>query len=179
MASHPVVTIRFANVEDAERIARVHIAAWRAAYTGIMSDQQLAGLDHELLMRRWHHDLATGFADGAVLVAQSPQGTICGVASGGSPRDEVESGTLELWMLNCHPSSWGRGVGTMLLAELERQLADRGALDAYLWVAARNSRARHFYAREGWCDTGATRLEERFDPAITEVRYAKRVGVSS
>ncbi len=168
-------TIRFATPADGPGIARVHIAAWRMAYRGIMADQVLADLDPERVARRWTHDLEAGFADAVVLVAALPDGRIQGIGSCGDARDEAPLNTQELWMLNCHPEVWGLGVGRQLLLELERQLVDRGARRAYLWVAEKNPRARHFYAREGWWDTGITRRDDRFDPAISECRYAKHL----
>lgn len=48
----------------------------------------------------------------------------------------------------------GAGVADMLMAEAERQVRHAGHPTAWLAVAAGNARARRFYERRGWFDTG-------------------------
>lgn len=175
MSGHPVPHVRFAVPGDSAEIARVHIAAWRAAYQGIMNPALLDGLNQERVASRWHREITAGYADAVLLVAVDDTDAIVGIGSCGEPRDEAPPGVGELWMLNCHPDVWGRGIGSRLLGELERQLSDHGKRVAYLWVAEGNERARHFYAREGWYDTGERRSDDRFEPPVSECRYEKEL----
>lgn len=48
----------------------------------------------------------------------------------------------------------GSGVASLLLAEAERQVAEKGHRRAWLAVAPGNTRARRFYERCGWRDEG-------------------------
>jgi GNAT superfamily N-acetyltransferase len=48
----------------------------------------------------------------------------------------------------------GEGVADMLMADAERQIKDAGHSSAWLAVVARNARARRFYERRGWSDSG-------------------------
>ena len=58
------VTIRPARPEDSEAIGRVHIAAWQAAYRGLMPDEFLDGLDGTARGERWHSALSAGPGEG-------------------------------------------------------------------------------------------------------------------
>jgi GNAT superfamily N-acetyltransferase len=48
----------------------------------------------------------------------------------------------------------GTGVADMLMAEAERRIGRNGHATAWLAVVAGNARARRFYERRGWSDTG-------------------------
>jgi GNAT superfamily N-acetyltransferase len=61
------------------------------------------------------------------------------------------------------PRAWGTGRPHVLHAEALAGLAAGGAQPAYLWVLVENHRARAFYARRGWQDTGV-REREVFEP---------------
>jgi GNAT superfamily N-acetyltransferase len=55
----------------------------------------------------------------------------------------------DLWVLKKHRR---RGIGSILLAAAERQIAERGHREARLRVVARNVAARRFYAGHGWAE---------------------------
>jgi GNAT superfamily N-acetyltransferase len=70
----------------------------------------------------------------------------------------------------------GSGVAALLLTEAERQVAAAGFAEAWLAVVPGNVRARRFYEREGWRDTGG--FDYRAETAAGTVavpcrRYAK------
>ncbi|WP_029145189.1 GNAT family N-acetyltransferase [Microbacterium luticocti] len=48
----------------------------------------------------------------------------------------------------------GTGIAIALLREAEERIASEGWSDGWLAVVSGNSRARRFYEREGWRDTG-------------------------
>jgi putative acetyltransferase len=52
------------------------------------------------------------------------------------------------------PAARGSGLAGVLLAEAERQVASGGHAEAWLAVVAGNTRARRFYEKHGWVDTG-------------------------
>jgi ribosomal protein S18 acetylase RimI-like enzyme len=58
------------------------------------------------------------------------------------------------------PASQGSGVGSQLVSELERRLADRGCsvLIADVWRDA-----KRFYRSRGWTSPGAVLLRKRLD----------------
>lgn len=68
----------------------------------------------------------------------------------------------ELQQLMVTAAARGRGVGGLLLAEAERQVAAAGHDEIWLAVVPGNTTARRFYASHGWVDRG----EEVYD-AVT------------
>jgi ribosomal protein S18 acetylase RimI-like enzyme len=44
----------------------------------------------------------------------------------------------------------GRGIGALLMEELERRLRDKGCIRCYLLVTSDNHEAIHFYEKHGW-----------------------------
>jgi GNAT superfamily N-acetyltransferase len=65
----------------------------------------------------------------------------------------------ELVQLMVSAAARGRGVGGLLLAEAERQVAAAGHDEVWLAVVPGNTTARRFYEGHGWVDRG----EESYD----------------
>jgi ribosomal-protein-alanine N-acetyltransferase len=65
----------------------------------------------------------------------------------------------EAWVqtMAVHPAAQGRGVGTLLLAELLDEAARRGQRTVALEVRADNPTAQRLYARHGFLQTGVRR----------------------
>ncbi len=61
------------------------------------------------------------------------------------------------------PKLWGTGRAADLHAVVLERSAAAGTPTTYLWVLVDNHRARAFYARQGWTDTGV-REREVFEP---------------
>lgn len=160
---------RDAVVDDGIAIARVWVAAWQAAYPGLMPPQYLAGLDAEAALPRFEPVLR---ASPSVLVLEL-DGEIVGFSRYGASRDpDVGSETGEVIALNLHPAWWRRGLGRELLRETQQRLRGRGFLEATLWVLHGNARARRFYEARGWRLDGV----EKHDDTLTgfvlhEIRY--------
>ena len=135
--------------EDCDELGRVHMAAWRDAYAGLMPADYLAGLSDERCADRWR-ELAERPADAPerILVVVDPDGRLAGFGSAGPSRDEDAPTAWELYAVNLAPRARGRGVADRLVDEL---LGDR---DATLWVVEGNARARAFYTRRGFVDEG-------------------------
>jgi ribosomal protein S18 acetylase RimI-like enzyme len=168
----PIALVRAARPEDGRAMAEVHVAAWRAAYAGIMSDGFLGGLNEDTSARRWAATLAGPHPSVSYLVAES-DGRVVGIGAAGAPRQEVPDGVGELWMINLHPRWWRRGLGTLLHDGLMAELAAFGYLSAYLWVAQGNDRARAFYRAKDWRPDGERRVDDRAEPPIPELRYVR------
>ena len=115
--------IREARIGDESEIARVHVAAWRAAYRGMMPDDFLDALDEKLRATRWRQHLENR-PEGRRIVVALEEESIVGFAGVGPARDEA--GTRgELYMINLAPTAWGRGIASALLATCVNALAPR------------------------------------------------------
>ena len=161
----------------------VHARAWRATYTGVMSDAFLRSLDQVAMGVRWSADLAA--ADRSSSDTPSPDayvallgGSLVGIAASGPDRDGDDDGVGELWMVNVEPDHQGRGVGRALVDAAVESLRAHGHSSAVLWVTDANSRARGFYEHLGWWADGTTRIEEVGGAAVAQVRYRSTLGHS-
>ena len=168
--------IRSALADDAEAIARVQIAGWRAAYANIFTPTFLASLDSEERAGRWRERLAEGSA--VALVATDDVGTVVGFLHCGPVRDEdVEpGGRAEIYTLYVAPAFWRMGFGAALVDASIRAWEPSGVSEVLLWVFEANPNARAFYERMGFAPDGARRTEDFGGARQVEVRYRRRLG---
>lgn len=176
-ASMDDYTVRRAEAADARRLAEIHIAAWRSAYAGIMSEEVLAGLDLQRITANMANSLSVAESPISTFVAVSAStnvvlgfGGVCPPRNGADVLDQLPdtTGLGELAFLNFHPDAFGTGAASVLIRSLEDELRTRGFTRAYLMVAEGNERAMRFYAKHGWRRTDITHVFERVDPAIPE-----------
>jgi GNAT superfamily N-acetyltransferase len=130
------MNLRSANAADAEAILHVHTESLMILCAGDYTPQQLEGWAKLPVDERW---LARKFERGdVVLVAEDHRGMIIGF--GERAGDEIRA-------VYVHPLNARRGVGSMLLRELERSAAAAGVdtlrLDSSLT-------AEPFYKRCGY-----------------------------
>ena len=81
----------------------------------------------------------------------------------GSPVGYAAYGDGWLHHFGYVPPLWGTGRADLLHTAVLDGLSAQGARTSYLWVLVDNQRARAFYARHGWQDTGV-REREVFRP---------------
>ncbi|HEX6458175.1 MAG TPA: GNAT family N-acetyltransferase [Thermoleophilaceae bacterium] len=84
--------------------------------------------------------------------------------------DRLIPGLVHLYHLFVRPAWWGRGVATELLSSGLADAVQRGYHSARLWTPRRNVRARAFYRREGWHETGAETYAPQLDLELVEYR---------
>lgn len=165
-------TLRRARVDDAQGIAAVHVAAWQAAYRGLMPDDYLASLRAEARADFWRRALAA--EPHPVLVAERA-GRIVGFASCGPPRDAgAPADRGELYAIYIDPAVWSSGVGRALCQAALGALRAAGFTAASLWVLAGNTRAIRFYERAGFArDPAATKTVTLGGTTLPELRYVR------
>ena len=129
---------------DAEDIARVRIASWRAAYRGIVPDAVLDGLDLAAEAATWRDRLRRPGRRQGERGRPSSSRRHRRAWSATSPRGrravDDEAGLGEIWAIYVDPAAQGRGVGRALMEAAVRGLAVRGFGEAVLWVFERTSR---------------------------------------
>jgi GNAT superfamily N-acetyltransferase len=69
------------------------------------------------------------------------------------------------------PAHWGSGRPDALHEAVLSGLMEQGTRTAYLWVLVDNRRARAFYRRRGWLETGVRELEV-FEPFPEKMQLA-------
>jgi len=132
------VTLRGALPEDAPKIAEIWYLGWRDGHLGHVS-QELIEVRHQDSFRT---RAAQRVNDATVAVVQ---GQIAGFVM-------VVDNEVEQLYVSAHHR--GEGVADMLMAEAERRIKVAGYSTAWLAVVAGNARARRFYERRGWSDSG-------------------------
>ena len=164
--------IRSATSTDANAIAALHLASYRAAYEGLIPSEVLSSLRAEDRRRRW--DLSLNDPLRRTLIAHDADGapSVIGFAEVGPSRDnDAVAGTGELMALHVMRSRWRQGAGRALHHAAVATLADRGFHVATLWVVTGNSRARAFYEAMGWNHDGTAREHLAWGIQVPEVRY--------
>lgn len=81
------ILVRLATPDDADAIAAVHVASWKATYRGHMDDAFLESLSVENRTGMWRHMLARRDDRCGIHVA-GQQGDIVGFCSFGPARDD-------------------------------------------------------------------------------------------
>ncbi|WP_199424857.1 GNAT family N-acetyltransferase [Actinotalea solisilvae] len=169
------VVVRPGRADDAAGLARVHVAAWRAAYRGQMPDAYLDAMDPA----RWERGWDRMFAEGRTrhLRVATRDGAVVGFVDVGPEREpDGPPGPAprgELYAINVHPDAWGSGAGRALLEAAQDALRALGFADAVLWVLPGNARARRFYERAGWADEGTEKTTTVNGVEVVERRYAR------
>jgi GNAT superfamily N-acetyltransferase len=176
-----VTSVRAGGYDDCAAVARLQVAAWRAAYAGLVPDPVLARLDVGERVRRWLALLERGVAllvavDEVADAAGDGRSAVVGYASCGASRDEdARAGVGELYALYVDPRRWRSGVGRRLHDAALAALRAERSTSATLWVLAGNTAGRAFYEALGWRQDGVTRVEQVEGGALEEHRYARRL----
>jgi GNAT superfamily N-acetyltransferase len=139
-----------------------------------MPDAFLDGLPVERRAEAWRRDLA---GDELTTWVADVDGGIVGFAGTSAARDDdLETGTVELVMINVLEEHAGQGVGGALLATVEEGWRADDVRRAVLWVLESNDRARAVYEHLGWSPDGAQRDLDIDGTPVAELRLGKRIG---
>lgn len=166
------ITVRKATLEDIPGIARLMAASWRAAFSNIITPEEMERYTDEqrrqgqlrAILQGGEHDLYVA------LYGDIP----CGEAICAETRDEDSQGSAEVISIYADPEYWGKGVGRAVMRAALAGFAAQGYSDVLLWVFKENERARTFYERCGFEPDGAEKSSPFSDAAI-EMRYRRRL----
>lgn len=122
---------------------------------------------------------ATPFPDGDVrarwrFVLDDPSATVLIDEEANEPIGYAAYGDGWLRHLGVLPEHWGSGRGRTLHDEVVSRSTVGGVPAAYLWVLVDNHRARAFYNRLGWRETGQ-REPEVFPPYPVKMMMTRAV----
>lgn len=134
-----MTSIRPAEAADMSAVADLWHEGWHSGHAGHVPE----GLTAARTLEAFHERTPSRVAD--TTVAVSDEGELLGFVMVAD--DEVEQ-------VFVGPVARGGGLAALLLAEAERQVASGGHGEAWLAVVAGNARARRFYEKHGWADTG-------------------------
>ena len=168
------MTVRPIAHTDVSSIVRATVAAWRAAYRGILSDALLDGLDAEQLEAVWHQIVDQ--TDRTNLVIDR-EGQAIGFVGFGASRDQGldPAEAAEIYGIYVHPEQQHTGAGSALMEAALDQLSSQGYRLVVLWTMRDNTLAHRFYQKNGFRPDGATKVSERQEERFEEVRFRKEI----
>jgi ribosomal protein S18 acetylase RimI-like enzyme len=156
--------VRAGRVADADGLARVQVASWRAAFAGLVPDAVIAGLTSEEAVgqfaERWREAITappTSKHRVHVAVEKPGEPEILGFAAAGPATDEDRwAGTDgELYELHVLPAAAGDGHDQRLLHAVAETFAEDGFSTGYTWALSGDETRIGFLEAAGWAPDGS------------------------
>ena len=170
------LSVRAAEPEDVDAIARIHAEGFDAAFGGQVPREVLAQRGPAQRRDQWSTVVANPAARSHLLVAENG-GEVAGFVSGGPSRDVDARPSVEaqVFTLFVDAAARGSGVGRALLEASLDSLAREGFRDVTLWMVPDNEKGARFYERAGFEPDGMER-PARLDIPVTERRLRRSLG---
>lgn len=155
--------LRPATADDAEALARIHVAGWQGAYGGLVDQAFLDSLSVEDRAGQWRGWL--GEAGPHVIIAEA-DGMAAGFCSYGPLRTPPPGMSMirplytsEIYALYLMPDRKRQGLGTRLMAAAAADLKERKHKSLCLWVLEGNKSAIAFYKARGGQKCGSHKVD--------------------
>ncbi|TBL79153.1 GNAT family N-acetyltransferase [Paenibacillus thalictri] len=140
--------IREARIEDADKIAKVHVDSWQTTYKGIISESYLSNLSVEKRKKSWLWTFENLIVDEKIFVAEDMAGNIVGFSNGGRSRNNEFEHDGELFAIYLLKNYQRIGLGKKLFNSVVQSLKDNGYSKMMLWVLKDNPSVE-FYKLQG------------------------------
>lgn len=150
--------------DDFDAIGRIYELSWKTAYKNIVPQDYLDSLSNY----RWSSAIQTGGHNAFVLIEN---GDYIGTSSICPARDDKMTGWGEIISIYLLPEYFGKGFGKPLLTNSMSELKEMGFDKIYLWVLKENHRARKFYEKNGFTNSGESKIINIGNKDLVEVRY--------
>ena len=166
------MSVRPATFGDVPALAAMHVAAWRAAYDGLLPQALLDSLQVSEREQMWQNALRQ---PGEEVFIYERAGQPVAFGSLGRQRDEDkdDATTKELYTLYALPEAWGQGVGRMMWLRMLESLQTQAIQEVSLWVLKGNERGISFYEKAGFKPDGEEKLESWRSHKLHELRYIR------
>ena len=168
----PGIEVRPALREELLAVARVRVASWRAAYAGLVPDDELASIGEPERLQSWAERIAT--STGVSVLVAVVDGDVVGFSAYGPERSDLvpaAPGRGEVYAIYVHPDAWGIGAGHALMSATVDALRAHGHDAVSLWVLQGNARGIAFYQRQRFTPTGEVAVSTHGD--LPEARWAR------
>lgn len=156
--------VRAARGSDAEGLARVQVASWRAVFAGLVPDAVISELTSEEAVGRWAERWraavnAPPTSRHRVHVAVDKPGDpeILGFAAAGPATDEDlwPATDGELYELHVAPAVAGQGHDQRLLHAVADSFSEDGFSTGYTWALTGDGARIEFLEAAGWAPDGS------------------------
>ncbi|OFZ22550.1 MAG: hypothetical protein A2X94_03590 [Bdellovibrionales bacterium GWB1_55_8] len=144
------IIVRDAQLADAFGIARVHAAAWKDAYRGIVPDEILDQRSAETGVSRFvqHITAKTQSSTSFPFLVAVIETTVVGFCDARSPKESPPEFDCEIGALYVDPAFQHRGIGRALVVEAANRFRTSGYGAMIIWTFSENH-SRGFYEKLG------------------------------
>ena len=179
--------VRAARASDADGLARVQVASWRAAFAGLVPDAVIAELTSEEAVgqfaERWRAAISsppTSKHRVQVAVEKPGDPEILGFAAAGPTTDEDlwPATDGELYELHVLPALAGAGHDERLLHAVADSFAEDGFSTGYTWALSGDEARIGFLEAAGWAPDGS-RASLDMEVKVPVVRLHTRLSPAS
>lgn len=154
--------------DDRDAISQIYEESWKFAYKGLIPQDYLDGIPKG----NWAKAVDT---PGWNTLLMLDGVRIIGTSSYCHSRFEDWKEFGEIISIYFLPEYMGKGYGRVLLQAVVDKLAGMGCRDILLWVLAENERAKRFYEKNGFAESGAYLDDNIGGKALKEVQYVRHV----
>jgi len=163
--------IRYASLEDAEILGKIHSESLKAAFKNIIPDDVLnEDFSIERRTTRFIRELSEGSPRTAVVFeGNEPAGLI---SFGKCRYGDKDASSVEIWREYIIPKFWGSGVAKELMEWGINEILKEGFTNIQLWVLDENTRARRFYEKMGFNYDNTVQMIN-MGKELRELRYIK------
>lgn len=140
--------VRPATLRDAKAVAEIHALSVKAAYEGILPEEELRALAPATREAKWREAIEYSEPQVHVVVHGSEIVGFVGFDRSRDPKTPPTTG--EIWAIYVKPEYWGKGAGVALWDAAREGLEDEGCTTVTIWVPIRNDRAMRFHELAGF-----------------------------
>lgn len=163
-----MLVFKEAQADQAGLISHLFASSWRKAYRGIIAQHYLDRLPDDYWVPSLRSWLGSGQMYGVLAYLD---GKPVGCCIYGRGRDAAYADWGEIVSLYLLPDSTRKGIGSALLLEALRLLAEDGYHRCYLWAIDNNVPADCFYRKHGFRRSDDTVSYKIGGENVTDVRY--------
>jgi GNAT superfamily N-acetyltransferase len=165
------IAIRTVLPEEAYEYTACHIACWRSAYKGIISDDFLDNMlaNQKMIAKEWMQILGepSDYKFFCAVLERKIVGRL--ILCKSQDEDKPASGQINAFYLL--EQCWHKGYGRQMMDYAIITLKRMGYHEIILWVLEENIRARRFYEKCGFLFNGAKK-EIVIGKPLAAIRYA-------
>ena len=160
-------SLRKARLSDTQEIASIHVNSWKSAFEGLMPERYINSYTLEDRNSEWLKVLKSGSE--SVIIAEN-KSRLVGFISYSESEDSLDLNKLYL----C-PSIYGKGVGYLLMKQMESEAKTAGIKLISLYVLDNNQSAIKFYSKQGFEFGDGCESEEFEGEKIIDLLMEKRL----
>jgi len=167
--------IRYANINDAEILGRIHSESSKEGFKDIIPDNILIDVfSVERRTKSFIRELTEGSPTSAIVFEENePAGFI---SFGKCRYSNNDKSWTELWRIYLLPKFWGSGIAKELIEWGINEIHKSNFTNVELWVLEDNKRARKFYEKIGFIHDNTSQIIDIMGVGLKEIRYVKSIG---